>query len=351
MKSTRIAALVSSLALGAVGLTPGLATAATSSTGTANTQSVCREINAPVALGPGQPATERISGTLCIPTRFAGRERQLDILVHGASYNRTYWDFPVQQSQYSYVNRTLAAGRATFAYDRLGTGKSSRPASGLITVGADANVLHQIVQFVRHTHLVQKVNVVGHSFGTIVATHEIATYHDIDRLIVTGELHAVGSNQDTVIHSFYPAAQDPRFAGHGYDAGYLTTLPGIRGDIFYYPLTTEPTVVSYDEAHKDVVSATQFADGVGEANAPAGANLTNQVDVPVLVIAGQYDTIFCGLALDCNNTTAVKANEALYYTSSPSLTAKIVASTGHDLALHTTAASSFATIDQWLRSH
>ncbi len=311
----------------------------------------CQELSLTVALGPGLPADQTIAGTLCIPAHYSGPSRQIDVLVHGATYNRSYWDFPVAQPQYSYVSRTLAAGRATLAYDRLGTGQSSRPLSTAITIAADAYVLHQIIQVANAVPTIQKVNVVGHSFGSIVATSEAATYHDADRLVLTGVLHSIGSGQSGVAASFYPAGLDPQFSTSGYDPGYLTTIPGTRGSDFYYAPTTDPSVIAYDEAHKDVVSATQFGDGLAQFYTPAGLNLSDHITVPVLVVAGQNDALFCGGTLDCNNPAAIAAGEAPYYTNTPSLTTSIVASTGHDLALHTTAGASFAAINGWIQTH
>ena len=311
----------------------------------------CQMLTIPVAPGPGLPNSEYIAGMLCLPAVFAKNTRQLDILVHGATYDRNYWDFPVQYPNYSYVQRTLQAGRATFAYDRLAIGQSSRPLSATITIGSDAYALHQIVQEMRQHYNMQQVDVVGHSYGSMISVQEAATYHDADRVVLTGLLHSQGPGELNGLTALYPAMLDPQFASKGYDPGYLTTRPGVRGTLFYYLPTTNPTVLAYDEAHKSVISSTQFADGQTESAVPAGINLSNQINVPVLVIAGQYDALFCGLTLDCNNAAAVRANETPYYTGSPSLTTSIVSNTGHDLVLHTTAGTSFNTINQWIVTH
>src|SRR5262249_13063612 len=123
-----------------------------------------------------------------------------------------------------------------------------------------------------------------------------------------------------------------------------------RGDLFYYLPTTDSAVLAYDEAHKSVVSATQLGEGLGQTFTPAATNISQQVTIPVLMISGEFDGLACGPgpALDCSNTAAVQAFEAPYFTHAPSLTIKIVPNTGHDIALHTTAASSFNTINNWL---
>ena len=307
---------------------------------------VCHSVRLPVALGSGLPANQTISATLCVP--HAHHARVIDVLVHGATYNHTYWDFPVDYPAYSHVRRTLEAGRATFNYDRLGVGLSSRPSSNDVTMDADAHVLHQVVQWLRHRY--REINVIGHSFGSAVAIMEAAQYNDADRLVVTDLLHASGPALVNGELQVYPAEQDPQFAGKGYDPGYATSVPGTRGPVFYDTGAADPAVIAYDESHKDVTSSTQRAQGQAQRTMPVASNLTQQVRVPVLIIAGQRDRLYCGLALDCTDTGAVRAFETPYYGHARRVTVATEPDTGHDLALHPSAAKSFQKIDEWLRT-
>jgi len=304
----------------------------------------------PVALAAGQPTDQTLSGTFCIPATWATGSHDVDVLVHGATYNRSYWDWPQDSPTYSYVSRTLEAGRATFAYDQLGSGQSSYPLSTTLTPEVEAYAMHQAVQWVRGQGYAQ-ITAVGHSFGSITVIHEAATYNDVDRVVVTGLLHANGLNALVGTTEFYPAALDPEFIGTITDPGYLTTVPNSRGSLFYDSSTANPAVISYDEAHKDVVSATYFGLGLTEFEVPAGLNIAAGVTVPVLTISGQEDAITCGLTLDCTNSAQVASNEAAYYTGAPSLTTDTVPDTGHDINLHPSAPSSFATINNWIQSH
>jgi pimeloyl-ACP methyl ester carboxylesterase len=79
-----------------------------------------------------------------------------------------------------------------------------------ITMDADAVVLHEIVQVVRLIGY-QQVNSVGHSYGSGIAMREASAYRDVNRLVLTGYLHA-GRNP-VVAAATYPAIQDPLFAG------------------------------------------------------------------------------------------------------------------------------------------
>lgn len=308
----------------------------------------CNSAEILVKLAPGLPQNNVVSGTLCIPTTYANGEIQVDLLVHGATYNRVYWDFPIQYPQYSYVKKTLGAGRATFTYDRLGTGSSSRPLSSFVTVQTDSYILHQVINWLRNEKDFETVNSIGHSFGSIMAIHEAALYQDVDRLVVTGLLHILGPVYLSGI-PFYPAALDPQFAGQGYDLGYLTTLPGSR--TVFYASSADPAVIAYDEAHKDVVSSVQAGEGLTEIQVPAGLNVSSNVKAPVLTVVGQLDPLFCGLTLDCTQDANVQEYETPFYTSAASLTARTIENTGHDLTLHPSAAISFEIINDWIHTN
>jgi pimeloyl-ACP methyl ester carboxylesterase len=309
----------------------------------------CREIKLDVALQQGQPSDQKIAGTLCKP---GGRNaKAVDILVHGATYNRSYWDFS-KRYPYSYVRQAMhsKSGRATFNYDRLATGKSSRPASADVTMDADAYVLHQIIQWFKNKKHFSEINVVGHSFGSMIAVREAAYYNDADRLVLTGSLFGTGPaliNGEIVTH---PANEDPMFAGKGYDEGYRTTVPDGK-DPFYYLPAANPSIIARDNATKDVISGTQFVQGQQQRMAPADSNLAKDVRVPVFLIAGQQDRLYCGVDLDCTNMAAVRDLHAPYYPNVPKLDIVTIPDTGHNLTLHPSAGTSFKAIDHWLRNN
>ncbi len=75
---------------------------------------------------------------------------------------------------------------------------------------------------------------------------------------------------------FYPAIKDPKFAGSGLDSGYLTTVPGSRGKLFYHLPDGGPAVIAPDEARKDVFSATELTTALPVVTDTA----TQAIDVP-----------------------------------------------------------------------
>jgi pimeloyl-ACP methyl ester carboxylesterase len=310
-------------------------------------------VSLPVSLSVGQPANLTVIGTFCQPANWS-EPHMLDVLTPGGTYNADYWDWQYDQPDlYSFVHKILGAGRATFAYDRIGTGKSSHPLSAQVTVQAEAYVLHQIVQWA-HQHTGQ-VNAYGHSFGSMITDEEAGTYHDVDRIIITGMLHLpnVGPNLPGAVGSLYPAALDSQFVNKGLDLGYLTTRPARRGQLFYNLATADPSVITHDEAHKDIVSVGGIASLPTTYGVPAPLNASNRITAPVLLVVGQQDGAFCLLpsALYCTNKTALRAFEAPYYTAAQSLDAAVIPNTGHDLTLHPSANTSFQVIDQWVETH
>src|SRR5512140_226897 len=75
----------------------------------------CQQLSLPVALAPGSSPGFHVAARFCQPPGWgAGIPGDVDVLVPGATYNGSYWDWPQDRPRYSYVLRTLAAGRATF---------------------------------------------------------------------------------------------------------------------------------------------------------------------------------------------------------------------------------------------
>jgi pimeloyl-ACP methyl ester carboxylesterase len=307
----------------------------------------CRAVKIGVSTAAGQRADQVVSGTLCTPGRARGRGHAVDVLVHGGTYNRDYWDWPKRYPTYSYTRRTLNASRATFAYDRLGAGASSRPQSAEETITTEAYILHQIIGWLSRQHTFSSINLIGHSFGSVIAAREAGEYNDARRLVLTGYLHALGPAA-TDLSTVYPAYLDPRFAGRGYDPGWLTSVPGTRAGLFYSSIA-DPAIIASDEATKDVISSALFSEGLADLTTPAGSNPAGRFREPVLLVNGADDRIYCGTPLNCANPVAVRANEGPYFTAAASLTIAVVPRTGHDLALHPTAGLSFAIINSWLQ--
>jgi pimeloyl-ACP methyl ester carboxylesterase len=265
--------------------------------------------------------SQPVGATLCRKTS-AVDDRTLVITAHGATYNRTYWDWPQSPESYSIV-RKLAPDASVLNVDLLGSGRSGHPPSSYLTLDAEASMLHQLVQTMR-TRGFRNVILLGHSSGSGTVTQEAATYHDVDGIVVTGFLHRFPGLG--VPLSFYPAMLDPAFAGAGLDPGYLTTRPGSRAtNGFYNAAVADPSVIAYDEAHKDVVP---WLHTVGFPLVILDPSISRKIDVPVLSLVGDHDP-FCESPA-CPQATA----EPAAWSSAARLELHAIANAGHDIHLH-----------------
>jgi pimeloyl-ACP methyl ester carboxylesterase len=291
-------------------------------------------------------------GQLCY--RGSREPATVQLLVHGASYDHLYWNFPYGGGYYSYVVAATAAGYATLNIDRIGDGNSSHPPSAELDLTAGAVALHDAVTALRtgavDGHPFQHVIMVGHSIGSIEAWIEAARYHDVDAVIVTGALHALNPGLPALAQSdLYPAADDPKFAGSGLDPGYLTTVPGTRESLFYDPATADPAVVALDETNKDTGTVAELGGLLSIVGEPPAQQPSAQITVPVLVVVGADDNIFCTgvTAYNCASTASVRGYEAQYYQPAAHLKVAVIPGTGHDLALSTTAPLTDAAMIAW----
>ena len=221
----------------------------------------------------------------------------VQLLVHGATYNHLYWNFPYGNGYYSYVGAATAAGYATFDIDRIGDGNSSHPPSSELALDAGEVALHDVVTALRSGavdgHAFQHVIMVGHSIGSVEAWIEIARYHDVNAVIITGALHAISPDIGALESDLYRRSTSPAFAGSGLDPGYLTTLPGTRGSLFYDPATSNPAVVATDEADKDTRTPAELAGAAALISQPPAQQPSYQITLPVLSVVGQDDNLFC----------------------------------------------------------
>jgi len=312
---------------------------------------VCNEVSFSVTLDESSPQSYQVSGELCLPR---GRSADtLEILVHGASYNRSYWDFPFQPARYSFVRHANAAGFATLALDRLGSGESDHPPAELVTVHASAQTLHQIVSSVRSgTHRdaggrpldFERIVLVGHSFGSNISWTEAGIYADVDGLILTGISHDPNPPGAALIQSdSYPAQFDPKFAGAGLPDGYLTTLPGTRAELFYHVPGADSRAIAVDEENKDVLPVGMLFDQF------TTYGLTQQIHVPVLNVIGDFDTLSCQLP-SCQASGSVE-REGDNYPPDADYTQLIVPRAGHSLNLHRNAPFWYARAQAWVADH
>jgi pimeloyl-ACP methyl ester carboxylesterase len=302
----------------------------------------CEEVRVPVSL---VGTTQTMFGKLCAPRGATA----VQVLIPGGTYNGSYWDIQYTPETRSYRQSMNAAGYATLAVDRLGTGQSSKPLSALVTASAQASAVHQVIQSIRPRFT--KVVVGGHSIGAAMAMIEAGTYRDVDAVLVTGMTHRM--NLITVLPvlaNMIPAALDLKFLGKTLDLGYLTTAPGTRYQAFHSPGVDVSGAMAYDESTKDVFAATEAVDTIALTNVVIP--FTKQINAPVLLVVGDGDTHFCGrpLGSDCSSAAALRASEAPFFSDAARLQTYVLAGYGHSINYAPNAPTYHQVVKDWLRT-
>ncbi|ATB29826.1 alpha/beta hydrolase [Melittangium boletus] len=320
----------------------------------------CGDHHIPVALAPGLPADQHVFARLCLP-EGPTPPATVQVLVHGITYGHLHWDFPDptgHTQRYSYVSAALDAGFATLALDRIGSGKSSHPLGALVTIETNAYVVHQVIQALRAGTVAgtsgspgfEKVVLVGHSYGSMTSWYAASDYQDVDGVILSGVSHTFQTAAPlSVLLPLWPAALDPAFLGQGHDLTYLTTRPGTRYTTFYAPSPVDPAVLALDERTKGTLTLAEFA--------PFALVLARPLDirVPVLLVNGTQDALFCGPTLTgtvCDSAQALLAAEAPRLgPNAPCTEAWVLPGAGHMLNTIPDAPRWFAVAQEWTTRH
>lgn len=301
----------------------------------------CEQLQVPVTVFGTR---QSMHGTLCTPVGAS----TVQVLIPGGTYNSSYWDISYAPETRSYRQAMNQAGIATLAVDRLGTGRSSRPLSALVTASTQASAVHQVIRTIRPRF--DKVVVGGHSIGSAMALIEAGLHQDVDGVLVTGFTHRMNLVTVTpVLAGMIPAALDPQLRGYGLDLGYLTTAAGKRYSAFHAPGPAVPAAISLDEATKDVFAASEAVDTLTLNNVVIP--FTRLVDVPVMMVVGD-DTHFCGAPLgsDCTSAEALRASESLFFSPAARLHTYVLDGYGHSINYAPNAPDYHRAVAAWTRT-
>ena len=303
----------------------------------------CSEVSYPVNV---LSTTYTMRGTLCRPPKGV-KARAAALLVHGDTYSRVYWDFPVEPSKYSAARILAGDGYMTLAIDRLGSGASDLPPADQFTPDVGADAIHQVVTQLRGLAAQETTSgdvfAAGHSGGSTVVLRESAEFGDVDGIILTGFLHGFEPSAEVVAGSFHPTSEDPEFAGDAtIPPGYKTGRPATRF-VFYYPFTAEERVWAADEKTKSYLPGNDSSGFVEEIKTNKFAP---QIKVPVMVMVGAWDLVVC-TPPNCPEAS----KEAAHYPASPDVKVIVRPRTGHDLNLHTNAPETFELMRKWMDEH
>ncbi|TEY84261.1 hypothetical protein BOTCAL_0018g00380 [Botryotinia calthae] len=281
-----------------------------------------------------------IAATVCVPSQSGNKSDSWQFLTHGLGFDRSYWDLPFNNHNYSYVDVAVDQyGYSTFAIDRLGIGESSKAdPTSIIQAPAELSAIVEVTKLLRAGTLPgveisepNKIVHVGHSFGSILSYELASAYPNItDGLILQGfsldgsavpqtfagfNIQSASVNQpykfgppsiaslfgsaisqleSTIsrIGCFYTAGANKdtgNIDGQDLADGYLTWANlGANQFNFLAPPYYDPKIGEYTEQHKEPFTTGEL---LTLAAQPASAP---EFEGPVLVVTGNEDAIFCG---------------------------------------------------------
>jgi pimeloyl-ACP methyl ester carboxylesterase len=273
------------------------------------------------------------------------QNRPLQVLVHGATYNHAYWDFPAVNGEgYSYARYMAARKYAVLAIDLPGAGESDKPAGADLGLWDTGAAVRQVVEAMRSganpvAHPFGPIVLVGHSAGSIAATYAQANGHPADALVVTASRHLVG---DVLALPVTQAILPLLFQLVNAFAGvpYFSLPAGSRTALFYYPPAADPDVIALDNATADQWTNGQLLTTFFAFLDPT-LDQVGEVTGPVLIQLGTHDVLFPAALPD--------VERALWGSTSPEIQTLI--GIGHDFNLHLNHADGWRRIDDWLRQH
>lgn len=105
------------------------------------------------------------------------------LLVHGAGVGYACWDIDIKD--YSLMELLAREGFDVFAVDQRGYGKSTKPDGLTFTSEASADDLKSVTDFIINLRQIEKVDIVGHSLGGMVAVCLAGKYPECVRKIVS----------------------------------------------------------------------------------------------------------------------------------------------------------------------
>ena len=285
------------------------------------------------------------------------QNRPLQVLLHGATYNHKYWDFPsINGRDYSYARYMAVRKYAVLALDLPGAGESvgSRnaqtgapvgPNGFALTLDESAGAVSQVLAAMKSTanptgHAFSPVVLVGHSAGSINGTVVQGAFgHPADALVVTASRHLTGQILGV------PAVQDLiqqliALVQALAPLEYFQLPAAIRAGLFYHAAGADPAVIAVDNLTMDWWSN-------GQLLSTFFAFLDPRIDQPwrvngkVLIQVSQNDNLFPGVFME--------DEAALWTGTTPAI--QVLAGIGHDFNLHLDREESWRRIHEWLQAN
>lgn len=268
---------------------------------------------------------------------------RVNVLVHDAGTGSWFWRMPGRPAL-DYAAALARRGETSLVLDRLGYDASPLPDGDATCLGAQATMLHQVVQHLRSGRFVftagpvgstplhaAKVVVHGHGTGAAIAQLEAAEFTDVDGLVLMS-WSDTGATRRALDEAVRQSSACLASAG-GYTA-YGASARDFRDLLF----SSAPAAVQRAAAERR--NAVPCGDVASLASA-LGASLatTDRIAEPVLLVHGSEDRRF-----DADSAAA----QADRFSSSPAVAVRTVRGAGSALPLEAQSAQVQRAVLRWL---
>lgn len=213
---------------------------------------------------------------------ISDKDRRAVLLIHGSGVGYMFWDLAIED--YSMMEFLSRFGFDVFAVDQRGFGRSSKPSGLEVSGESSADDLKSVIDFIRERTGVDKVDLVGHSWGAVVALYlAVKCPENIGKMVL------MGATYKTVHPNFQPVVD------------YLIWLASVQG-VPYIPnqhhLNVEQSLYTYEE---DVVDYYKTMIDASYPQIPTGPFLdldsfdyvdyVPQISHPTLLINGALEYV------------------------------------------------------------
>jgi pimeloyl-ACP methyl ester carboxylesterase len=325
-------ALATVLVMGSGAAATATAAAADAGSGAAPVETVPVQFAVTNPMQPGSMLN--VAGTLFrSPARSCASSVML--LVHGLSYGRFAWDFPIDPDRYSVARALARAGYPAVAIDLPGYGASTKPNGQTLTVEGYADMVGQIDRQLRAGSYggpaFAHVGLLGHSAGSEIS-ELAAAQSPFDVLIPTGYTHVPSAR---VVQDFF-TGDYVRAATSDYE--YFGGTPQGRLEYMYNAPYADPAVMAEDNRLANLTPSGEIY-SIGPQPSKLVMGLIRS---PVLLVIGEADALF---------PSQFAPQDLALFVGAPDKQLYVVPSSGHSFMLHRSAPQTVAVIADWLGKH
>ena len=271
-------------------------------------------------------ATYTLRGRLVGPTEAPGG--RINLLVHDITAGSWFWHLR-EHPAFDYATQLALRGETSLVLDRLGYDDSPLPDGRKTCLGAQADMVHQVVGQLRAQGY-DEVVLHGHSVGAAIAELEAATFGDVDGLVLMSWADS-GASPRAIKEALL---QHTACLTGRRTAPYCRTADDFRALLF---VTAPPEVVA-------TATGLRNADPCGDALSLApivvvNNVLTHLIKVPVLLLFAGKDAL---------NRPDARLLQPLAYGIGAKVTTRVVPGAGSALPLEQSAPGTREHVLSWL---